>query len=459
MSLELRTRLSIPLGFGTYRAGTDRPEHAQALGLALARGVALIDTSTNYLGGDAERLVGKALSELRAGGRNAPFVVTKAGYVQGENHALAEKAEAEGRPFPGMVKVQRGLWHCVSPEWIEDQLTRSLQRLGAARVDALLLHNPEYFLKAGGSAEEYYARMGRAFLHLEREIERGRIGCYGVSSNTFGAALDDRERTSLPLVLEQAGRVGKGFRVIQFPLNLVEPGTALEVGEEGLTVLGLAKREGLLALANRPLNGVAQDRLLRLVDFRKFDERVTEASLLQLIRERVTVARDVEDDVPPHPDAPIQRMAWARALEEGFYQVGDLLQWREILAWKIGPALSHFQERLSAHADPELREWYCRYQEVTLPMLDAVTGLMEFRAGAVSRRIAETLDELEPALRSSATLSQKSVRMLRSLEGVDAALVGMRRPEYVTDLLDGDLSPLPPGRSEAILRELRARWA
>ncbi|MBM2837345.1 MAG: hypothetical protein HW409_1534, partial [candidate division NC10 bacterium] len=59
------------LGFGTYRVDTREPEHRNALTKALREGVNLIDTSTNYMDGDSERLVGSVLREMIKGGELA----------------------------------------------------------------------------------------------------------------------------------------------------------------------------------------------------------------------------------------------------------------------------------------------------------------------------------------------------------------------------------------------------
>src|SRR5829696_4706813 len=58
-----KTELSVSLvGFGGYRTGRKSPDHRAALTAALAAGVNLIDTSSNYMLGDSERLVGQALA-------------------------------------------------------------------------------------------------------------------------------------------------------------------------------------------------------------------------------------------------------------------------------------------------------------------------------------------------------------------------------------------------------------
>ncbi|HZC82694.1 MAG TPA: aldo/keto reductase, partial [Nitrospiraceae bacterium] len=183
------------LGFGTYRVDTREPEYREAFRKALREGVKLIDTSTNYMDGDSERLVGSVLGELMKSGeltREEVIVVSKVGYVQGDNLKQAEARERAGRPYPDMVKYGEGIWHCIHPEYLADQLTLSLDRLGLATLDVCLLHNPEYFLSEathheGGdlahSRDTFYRRIEQAFTYFESQVSAGRIQYYGVSSN------------------------------------------------------------------------------------------------------------------------------------------------------------------------------------------------------------------------------------------------------------------------------------
>src|SRR5688572_11447801 len=136
------------LGFGCYRIDDHTPAHAASMAKALRGGCNLIDTSTNYTDGGSERCVGDVLQRLTGEGavrRDGIVVVSKIGYVQGQNMTLAREREAVGRPFPEMVKYMDGCWHCIHPSWLEDQLARSLGRLRLDALDVCLLHNPEYF--------------------------------------------------------------------------------------------------------------------------------------------------------------------------------------------------------------------------------------------------------------------------------------------------------------------------
>ena len=137
------------LGFGGYRIDISSEEHRQALTKALREGCNLIDTSTNYADGGSERLIGSVFGDLIKTNeltREEVIVVSKIGYVQGQNLKRAEAKEKSGNPFPEMVKYGEGIWHCLHPEFLEEQLTLSLDRLRLTTLDVCLLHNPEYFL-------------------------------------------------------------------------------------------------------------------------------------------------------------------------------------------------------------------------------------------------------------------------------------------------------------------------
>ncbi|HUD71022.1 MAG TPA: aldo/keto reductase, partial [Dongiaceae bacterium] len=243
----------------------------------------LIDTSTNYTDGASERLVGALLAEMARrdpAARRQVTLVSKIGYVQGANLELAMEREAAGRPFPEMVHYMDGCWHCVHPEFLADQLTRSLERLRVDRLDLCLLHNSEYFLSDAahhrvGVAEaraEFDRRITAAFAHFEAEVRAGRIGAYGVSSNSAVVPPDDPEATSVSRFLaaaEAAGGAGHHFKVLQLPMNLFESGAALEKNtgpDGGSTALEAAAAAGLAVLATRPHNAILGGRLLRLAD-------------------------------------------------------------------------------------------------------------------------------------------------------------------------------------------------
>jgi len=267
-------------GFGCYRVDARVKEHQQALTKALLSGINLIDTSANYADGGSERLVGKVLKDLVLVGkikREEVVVVSKVGYLQGGNYSLSQERKKEGRPFEDLVLYDEGLEHCIHPDFLAEQLTRSLDRLELETVDCYLLHNPEYYLNWAKQAKvpkaearaEYLRRIRTAFLHLEEEVVAGRINYYGLSSNTFPRPKSHFDFTALSDIWDIAQSISPEhhFRVIQFPLNLFETAGVTEKNQPGgKSLVEFAVDKGLGALTNRPLNAIREDRLIRLTE-------------------------------------------------------------------------------------------------------------------------------------------------------------------------------------------------
>jgi len=271
-----------PIGFGTYRVGLTPPLGfplcQQALEQALSLGCNLIDTSHNYGLGQSEILIGQTLSKQFAAGllrRDQIVLVSKVGYIQGPNMEIAMTQEHNGTPVPDICRLSNAVWHCIHPQWIDLQLDRALLRLQCDSLDVYLLHNPEYMLKhfenTGLSQTEaqliFLERMEESFRHLETLVQQGKIKAYGVSSNNFGSPENDFTHVSLSKINQIACKISEKnhFKVIQCPLNWLEPAAAFAEVEEGQwTVLSYAQKHGIGVLINRPFNAMYQDGLIRL---------------------------------------------------------------------------------------------------------------------------------------------------------------------------------------------------
>jgi len=447
------------LGFGCYRVDDETPEHKDALTAALQAGCTLIDTSTNYTDGGSERLVGAVLADLARDGRlprDAVVVVSKLGYVQGENLVLAQERLAAGKPFPEMVEYMEGCWHCLHPEFLRDQLARSLDRLQLGTLDVCLLHNPEYFLsdaqmRRAGSLEtvreEFYRRVREAFAFLESQVAAGRIAWYGVSSNTAVARPDDPEATSLSLMLEAAtaaGGPGHHFRVLQVPMNLFESGAILQpnTGPDGTrTVLEVAAEAGIAVLVNRPLNAVAGEGMMRLADVpaEAASGEAPEDALRRLsaleAEFRAQIASHLR--VPQGGTPPGDWFRWADQLRALPAQMQGLDHWRQIEGGVIGPMVTEVVRRLDGALTGTLAPMWQGWRSRYLPALEATLAAFRARAAWQSRaetdRVAAAVNPHLPLARAGESLSRKALWVLASTPGVTSVLLGMRRPAYVTD--------------------------
>jgi aryl-alcohol dehydrogenase-like predicted oxidoreductase len=454
------------LGFGTYRVTAQEPEHREALSKALRTSCNVIDTSTNYMDGDSERFVGSVLAELVGTGvirREEIVVVSKIGYVQGQNLKQAEAREKSGAPYPEMVKYGEGIWHCIHPDFLADQLTLSLDRLGLATLDVCLLHNPEYFLseaahRSGSDPAElltkFYSRLERAFAYFESQVSAGRVQYYGVSSNTVTAPADDPEVTSLSRMIEaaqaaahSAGTGTHHFRVVQLPMNLFESGAAMTANtgvSNRQTVLDYARQAGVAVLVNRPLNAMPAPRsgILRLADLPLEETAIDVARQLDAVG---AIEQEYRDSIAPavqhdgHGVAPNEFFNWSHELHTLRPKIQGLEHWEQIEHQMIAPRVNQVLQTLSSHLTGALSErweaWRDRYIPELLALLRGLRREATERSRARAAAVAHAIDPLLPESRRTESLSRKSLWILAGTPGVTCVLNGMRTPQYVDDAL------------------------
>jgi len=457
------------LGFGTYRVGLREAEHREALENALRKGCNLIDTSTNYMDGESEELVGAVLRDLIRGGnltREDVIVVSKIGYVQGQNLTQARAREKSGKPYPEMVKYGDDIWHCIHPDFLADQLTLSLDRLGLATLDVCLLHNPEYFLshatRLGGNEprdlaalrEEFYTRLQRAFEFLEGQVQAGRLRGYGVSSNTATAAPADSGATSLFRMIEAAkaaaatsGVSPHHFHVLQCPMNLYESGAAVtrNTGQQnGSTLLEEALREGIAVLVNRPLNAMPGQRggVIRLADVAvpaPEGEFQTQQGKVAALEEEYRSSLAPAVTHSGQGMLPADFFRWADELARIRDQVQGLEHWEQIEQQMIAPHVNQVLRALAEALTGSVAERWESWRDRYVPELLALLRILHREASEKSRLRSDdlhrTINPLLPDARRSATLSQKALWILAGTPGVTSVLNGMRTPAYVEDAL------------------------
>ncbi|RMF63246.1 MAG: aldo/keto reductase, partial [Calditrichaeota bacterium] len=427
------------IGFGGYRIRHDSAEHARALRYALLNGFNLIDTSSNYGDGGSEMLIGNLLHEMFERDevhRDEIVLVSKVGYIQGQNLRLVQDAEARGQPFPEVVEYADGCWHCIHPEFLEDQLSRSLERLNLPSLDVYLLHNPEYFLadaqKRGeldlaAARERYFMRIGEAFRWMEEKVAEGKIKAYGISSNTFPAAADDFEFTSLEEALRAAETIAEDhhFQVIQFPFNLFEPAACTRKNQAngGKTLLELARERNLATLANRPLNAMVNGGMVRLASFARSDPQ----DIRQEFDKYLAILSDLEsrftaDLLPGLPDdlskdALMQVFSLSQQLSNALEMFPSWEHWDHVRQNYLMPqsyaTLSYLDQKLAEN--PAWASWSRAYAEALLVFLENITRKYENDAQKRSVQIERQLDSLDASLRDSETLSQKALQVLTSV--------------------------------------------
>ena len=262
------------IAIGTYLGESDDATdalYADSLLAALRGGVNIIDTAINYRCQRSERIIGRALQELIGEGvvrRDEVVLCTKAGYVPLDAAPPASREEYERyvrREYldSGVLKATDlvGGGHSLAPDFLTDQLHRSMRNLGVQSIDYFYLHNPEQQLSAI-SAQDLSARLRAAFERLESFVSHGMIGAYGVAT-WQGLRLPAGSQGHLSLyelaaIARQVAGNAHHFRIVQLPINLtmseaVRVSTQRDTKGRLVHVIDAATDLGIDLVASAPL--------------------------------------------------------------------------------------------------------------------------------------------------------------------------------------------------------------
>ncbi|OIP53401.1 MAG: oxidoreductase [Helicobacteraceae bacterium CG2_30_36_10] len=395
--------------FGTYRISDNNPQHIASLREAVVSGVAMIDTSSNYMDGGAERAIALALSTFDDDTKTKIEIVSKFGYIQNTNMQLHKET-----PFEEVVEYSQDCFHSISQSFMHDQLTQSLQRLQMKKLDCYLMHNPEYYLLDAINRgidkeerlEEMQKRLFDAFMGLELEVQNGRISSYGISSNSFSKKSNHEEflpyEDLLTLASDACAEVGNekhSFSTIELPINLLE--------QDGLKCASWAKENGIRVLVNRPLNAQYEGLMYRLADYDEsmqydnhFNE-LMEVSDNKLLRPLFNLLEQLDDNK--------HKFGW----------IGD---YDSFLYSQILPHIVKSLEVL----DEENKETIFSFIDL---FLQDYRSMVAYECSKNTRvKFKELLKECHSSIQAC------SLRFLMNKSSIDYILVGMRKPRYVHEI-------------------------
>lgn len=421
-----------PFGFGSYRISWRSKQHCKALKLALQSGLNLIDTSSNYTDGDSELLIGKILAEPEP---PPVFIITKAGYIQGKILKDFKENIKDNIPEDSIVKISDDLLHCIHPIFLENQIEQSLQRMQCQFLDAFLIHNPEYFfddpriknLPVNKAQELYYERLELALSFLEKQVQNKKIRYYGISSNSFPFKEIDQKLTNIHKILEIVERISSNhhFKFIQFPYNLIENGASInKVNDE--TLIETSKKKNLITLANRPLNAFTQDGLLRLATYKT----------QKLSKE------DIKDILNICFNSIEEKWLGQGEKKESLYEIPVIKQFLKI--WESLPSPDAVEQVFHMHFFPLLANIWGNAglsPEESKPFYLLYDTAIELSKEQMSVKANNFREELEKENKISNNNNDRDKPFSLICcehylnQGIDHVLVGMRKEEYVQDIL------------------------
>ncbi len=450
-----RTELMVSeIGFGTYRLESSNPFHYQTFKQALLSGINLVDTSPNYGDGGVEELIGYVIQELikrQLLTREQLVIVSKAGYLQGK---VYEKHIQTGYPYPDLVDFAEGMAYCLTPQFLEEQITLSLKRLKLNCIDCYLLHNPEYYLNwhktlqhpISELRESLYTRIKNVFIYLETEVKRGRIASYGVSSNTFGLAKENRAFLSVERLWQIAASIqASHFSVIETPINLLEPQGVLESNQAGNRgVITFAEEQDIGTLVNRPLKVFFDQKYLRLTEYTISEEASENILKIDPLLKKIVeqeqrfmslVVTEEEDSWATKIIQLKDRLVLGEELNSKWKSFHSYSHWKGMVSDYLLPKLEEIVSKVVDVSDTEYHEWLELYIKQLKTVLYYVGEYYKIKSNEFSLEIKKVLHHIDRHLVEGCSLNQIAINALRSTKGVSSVLLGMSSTPYVEDAL------------------------
>jgi aryl-alcohol dehydrogenase-like predicted oxidoreductase len=257
------------IGIGTYLGQPDPRTDAaytEAIVAAAESGINFLDSAINYRFQRSERSIGAALKQLAAKGisREELVLCTKGGYLTPSGAMPSDPNHYFFHEYiqPGIFTAKdiAGGSHCMTPRFLDNQLNRSLENLGADCIDVYYLHNPETQLGEVPKSE-FLKRVREAFVFLESAARDGKIQYYGMATwNGFrqeAKARDAMQLAEFAAIAKEISGDRHRFRFVQLPFNLGMT-EALTLGNQSvegkqITVMEAASELGITLIASASL--------------------------------------------------------------------------------------------------------------------------------------------------------------------------------------------------------------
>jgi len=358
------------IGMGLRGMNRYRNSNIKALNAVLKTSINVFETSPDETDGEDEWLLGNTLSKLNESepiDRNDLFIVTRGGWVRGKNLRVVEELKKRGNLQAEIRQLNSEINLCLTPEFLRDQIERSLYRLGINYLDLFLLRMPLYIEK------EQFDEIGDAFSVLEELCKEGKIKRFGLTI----FELEDKEIsfTDFPLeVFCEKSPYANGFQAIEVAGNFINKRSfESEPGKESF--VERANGLSLKVIAGNPLKAQVEDKAFWLVDY--FEN----SSWEETAKELSDRAKNLEIEIQETP------LADNRTLEEAMRDA------RIRSPFNFSQTFSFYLEKKEPTAND-----YTRLQEATSQSLSMAKTVRDQLANAKllpSAEFEETLSDIE----------------------------------------------------------------
>ena len=258
---------------------------------------------------------------------------------------------------------------------------------------------------------------------------------------------DKNNFTSLERIYNIAAEISDNnhFAVIQFPLNLIETGAVTNKNQLGNSkpLLEFAKEKDLGVLINRPLNSIKNNKIVRLTDFNtkenrnkeEIDELISKICGLEkeLIDKYVNKMNESFNDKKNLLDC----LSLGTLLESNYNKIESPNQFIDMKGFYLIPRANFVIDTFgnSFEDDDKIINLLNNYAVLVNITLDSIESNVARQWNEKNEQMHSKLNKYLDSKQQDLTLSQKAIMFINALKEISSTLVGMRRVDYVKNIL------------------------
>ncbi len=432
------------IGLGTRNFSLINSQHETSLMSYLKGPMNVVEVSPDWTHGSDEILLGDCInktleSELMEA--EALFIISRTGPVRGNNLRMFEEMNRRNQPIPNIFDLKEGLGHCLHPEFLNDQMLRSIHRIGCSSLDLLLVDVPYALVKILGKVELFkQLKMSSEFLQMQ--CQKGRLKGFGVS---LGDLFPENENAPwfTPKEIFQVFREFQGFQAVELVGNFIESRPFKEFNGNKSFIQEI-KENGLLTLVGTPLRAHYEGREILLIDYPNIEEIDSEAKWDWVLGELESTTNQIH--LSSMADGrTLKEVLQASGISSPFYfrravetaqkfqpqnydqvnQVEQNINNLYLRARGLGEQVVQARLWDPAHFDEKMNEAH--------ELLDWVIQCIKIRGSqGESSFYDEIRDKYFPNLSNDISLQTLGILWLFD-HGVDIVLNGMRRQSYINE--------------------------
>ncbi len=208
------------------------------------------------------------------------------------------------------------------------------------------------------------------------------------------------------------------------------------------TFLGVVGKKNLGVLINRPLNAIVKNKLIRLagyptknqVSLKQLDSGISD--LKKIEKEIISVLVETSNFQASDKKAISECLSLGIILEEYLSKFNGAAHFKDMRIQYFVPRANYVIKTLTPMLKTENELLMLNaYSMLVNEVFGLVADYLNGKTNKQNEEIHRELNNFLPEEIHEIPLSQKALIMINSLENVSCTLVGMRSPEYVTDVL------------------------